>query len=125
MYIIEVEGISLCHLDSVGKEEIDSILDQIGKVDILMVPVGGPHKDGNIEIHTLNAEQAVNIVGEIEPRIVIPMYYKIPKLEVKLDDVDKFLKAMGAQKTEVLPKLNIKKKDLPNDGTKVILLKTG
>ena len=62
---------SICHLDNVSKSEVESILDKIGAVDILMIPVGGKHKFDDLESHTLNAEEAVGVVGEIEPRIAI------------------------------------------------------
>lgn len=123
VYTIEIEGVSICHLDNASKLEVESILDKIGAVDILMIPVGGKHKLEDLESHTLNAEEAVGIVGEIEPRIVIPMYYQVPKLSVKLDGADKFLKAMGAEKTEFLSKFSVKKKDLPQGETKVVALK--
>ena len=125
VYSLEIEGISVCNLNSVSKEEIDGILDRLGKVDILMAPVGGRYELEGREVAALNAEEAVNIVGEIEPRIVIPMCYKIPKLEIKVDGVDKFLKAMGVSKADPMPKLTIKRKDLPHNEVKIVLLKTG
>lgn len=122
VYTFEVEGISICHLDNASKEEVEGILDKIGAVDVLMVPVGGKHVFEGREINMLDAEEAVGIVGEIEPRIIIPMYYQAPKIAMKLDDVDKFLKAMGAEKTEAMAKLSVKKKDLPSEGAKVVLM---
>jgi len=64
----------------------------------------------------------VEIINEIEPRIVIPMHYKIPGLKVDVESADKFLKEMGASKAEKMAKLKISKKDLPQEEMKVILL---
>ena len=50
-------------------------LEIIDEVDILMIPVGG--------IYTIDGEEAAEIVNQIEPKIVIPMHYKIPGLNVK------------------------------------------
>jgi len=122
VYTIDIEGVSLCHLNNASKEEVDVLLEKIGGVDILMIPVGGPHTIGKEKIQMLDAEDAVAIVGEIEPRIVIPMCYKTPKLKLDVKGSDAFLKAMGGQSTESLEKLNIKKKDLPSDETKIITL---
>ena len=63
-------------------------------------------------------------INEIEPRIVIPMCYKIPKLDIKVEGAEKFLKAIGAHDVAAVDKLTIKKKDLPQEETKVILMET-
>jgi L-ascorbate metabolism protein UlaG (beta-lactamase superfamily) len=116
IYVIEAEEIKLCHLGDLGQRELtDEQLEQIGEVDILMIPVGG--------VYTVNGPEAAKIIAQIEPRIVIPMHYALPKLKVKLEGVEKFLKAMGAKDIEAQAKLTIKKKDLPEEETKVVVLK--
>ncbi len=113
-YCIEAEGISLAHLGDLGHTLSDEQIEKLDGIDILFVPVGGKW--------TLSASEAVKIINAIEPRIVIPMHYKIPGLKVDVETVDKFLKEMGASKAEKLPKLKISKKDLPQEETKVIVL---
>lgn len=116
VYAIEIEGIKICHLGDFGEEKISpELLEKIGEVDILMVPVGGKF--------TLDAEAAANAVSRIEPKIVIPMHYHIPGLKVKLNGVDEFLKEMGAGKKTPQEKLTIKKKDLEGKETEVVVLK--
>jgi len=117
IYVIEMEGIKICHLGDLGQEKLTSEqVDEINGVDILMIPVGGTT--------TLSGEDAVEIINQIEPRIVIPMHYKIPGLSNgKLDGVDAFLKEMGIGKKEVVDKLTLKKKDLPQDKTDVVVMK--
>jgi hypothetical protein len=51
------------------------------------------------------------------------MHYFIPKLKIKIDGLDNFLKATGIKKIEPLPKLSIKKKDLSPEEAKIIVLK--
>lgn len=125
IYTLHMEGITLCHLDNASKEQIDAVLEQIGEVDILLVPIGGAHRVGKKEVKTLDAEEAVAIVSELEPRVVIPMYFKVPKVKPDLLGVESFLKAMGATQTETLEKFSAKKKDLPQEETKVVLLSCG
>lgn len=123
IYTIVIEGVTLCHLDNATPKQVDAILEKIGEVDVLMVPVGGAHRIGREEVHMLDAEAAASLVGKIEPRIVIPMHYKVPGLTVALGSVDAFLKAMGVlHGDEPTDKITIKKKDLPQDETKVIVL---
>ena len=59
---------------------------------------------------------------QIEPHVVLPMHYAVPRLKMKLDGVEKFLREMGASKTEAIPKYVVKKKDLKEDGTEVVVL---
>lgn len=112
-YVFRAEGISVCHLDGVSKADAEGLLERAGEVDILMVPVGGEK--------TVNAEEAMAIVAEFEPRIVIPMYFKTPGLSRKLESPESFLKAMGAAAAEPVEKFTVKKKDLPQAETKVVL----
>lgn len=115
IYTIETEKIKICHLSDLGQKELSSEqLDKIGEIDILMIPIGGTY--------TIDAEEATKIMSQIEPKITIPMHYKIPKLSIKLDPVDKFLEALNIKKLETLPKLSIKKKDISTEEAKIILL---
>ena len=115
IYTIETEGMRLCHLSDLGQKELTpDQLDKIGDIDILMIPVGGTY--------TINAEEAAKVMAQIEPRIIIPMHYRIPKLKIKLDDIDKFLKTLGIKKPEPLPKLSIRKKDILTEEAKIIVL---
>ncbi|QQG45609.1 MAG: MBL fold metallo-hydrolase [Candidatus Sungiibacteriota bacterium] len=117
IYKILVEGINLVHLGDFGEKELRSTtLEEIGDADILIVPVGGKY--------TIDAEEAAKAVKQIEPKLVIPMHYKIPGLKITLEGVDAFLKELGAGKIEAQEKLVIKKKDLgEGEKTKVVLMK--
>ena len=115
IYTIEAEDIKICHLGLLGEKELSTEqLEKSGEVDVLMIPVGG----GN----SLDSQQAVKIMSQIEPKIIIPMNYKIPQIRTELDGVDKFLKILGIKSLEALPKLSIRKKDISNEEAKVIIL---
>jgi len=115
IYTIEAEELRICHLGDLGQKELTpEQIDKIGQVDILMIPVGG--------VYTISAKEAVKIMSQIEPNIIIPMHYQLPKLKLKLDGLDKFLKTMGMKKLDSLPKLSIKKKDVLSDEAKIIVL---
>ncbi|TSC53784.1 MAG: hypothetical protein LiPW39_73 [Parcubacteria group bacterium LiPW_39] len=116
IYIIEIEGVKICHLGDLGQKKLtDEQLEELNEVDILMMPVGG--------VYTLDGEEAVDIINQIEPRMVIPMHYKIPGLASKIEGVEGFLKEMGAGKKEAVDKLTLKKKDLPPEETEVVVMK--
>ena len=125
IYKIKMEGITLCHLSDFGQKTfLKNQLDLIGDVDILFVPVGGEYLLDGKKLKTLNGEEASEIVNEIEPRIVIPMHYKVPGLKIKEDGVEDFLKAEGEKNLEPVEKLVIKKKDLDEGKTRIVILKT-
>lgn len=116
IFVIEVEGIKICHLGDLGQQKLsEEQIDAIGEVDILMIPIGG--------VYTINGEEAVHIINQIEPKIIIPMHYKVPGLNIKIEGLEPFLKEMGVSKKEIVDKLTIKKKDLPDEGTKVLVMK--
>lgn len=119
LYLIEIEGIHILHCGDLGQNLLDDKqLEEIGNVDILMIPVGG--------FFTIDAKQAVGIINQIAPKIVIPMHYKIPKLNIaELDGVDKFLKEFGREDIIPQDKISIREKDIEDEEekTKIIVLK--
>ncbi len=117
IYTIEAEGIKICNLGVLGQADFSSKdFEAIGDVDILMLPIGGGT--------AMDAKEAINIMSQIEPKITIPMYYKIPGLKMDLEGIDKFAKSLGIKTPESLPKLSIKKKDLPEGEAKIIILQS-
>lgn len=113
IYRYDIEGLAVVHLGDLGHALNDEQLNKLGNIDILFIPVGGNY--------TLNAVGASKVVRQIEPRIVIPMHYRDPKVKIKLDSVNAFRKEMGGQ-AETLKKLKITKKNLPSEETKIIIL---
>ena len=116
IYIIEAEDMKVCHLGDLGQKELsDNQLEKIGDIDILMVPVGG--------IYTINGSEAVKIINQTEPSVVIPMHYKLPNLNIKLNSVDKFLEEIGGEKETIIEELSVQKKDLIEGEMKVAVMK--
>jgi len=98
----------ICHLSDIGQRELTSEqIEQIGDVDILMIPVGG--------VYTLDAKQASSIISQIEPKMVIPMHYQVPKLNLKLNSLDQFLKEIGSPNIEPQRKFKVKMSDIPKE----------
>ncbi len=115
-FVYEIEDMRIAHMGDIGEEKLrGETIEALETIDILFVPVGGKH--------TIDGTAAKKITDQIEPRIVIPIHYKIPGAHETLDAVDVFLKEIGAGKTEKMDKLVIKKKDLPQtEETRVIVL---
>ena len=122
IYTIEAENMRFCHLGDFGQKQLtDEQLEKIGKVDILMIPVGGTF--------TIDGHEAAKVIGQIEPKIVVPMHYALAlptgrqaKLKVEIDGVEKFLKAMGKKDVVSQDKLTIKHSALPKEGAMEIVV---
>lgn len=117
IYVYEVGGLRIAHLGDLGHTLSDDMINEMGAIDVLMIPVGGTY--------TIGPKEAVEIVGKISPNFVLPMHYKTPGMNEKefgsLEPKETFLKEIGIT-VEVLPKLIIKKGDITEDqGTKVIV----
>ncbi|MFA5248285.1 MAG: MBL fold metallo-hydrolase [Patescibacteria group bacterium] len=112
-YRLEVDDIVLAHLGDLGHVLTNEQLEQLGNIDVLLVPIGGHF--------TLDAKKAVEVINQIEPRIVIPMHYKLPKSQIDLDGLDKFIKELGVE-PQCEEKFKISKKDLPQEGMSLVVL---
>jgi L-ascorbate metabolism protein UlaG (beta-lactamase superfamily) len=109
IYNIEVDGIHIVHLGDIGEMLSDKEIEQLGTVNILMIPVGGAF--------TITAKQASELIPEIEPSIVLPMHYGRESLNQKefseLTPLSAFLKLMGQEAVVPVPKLSVTKDKLP------------
>ncbi len=115
IYVIEAEEMRFCHLGDLGQKQLtDEQLEKIDSVDVLMIPVGGEY--------TIDSSSAQKIISQIEPRIVIPIHYNLPKLKMKLDEVSKFLKTMGKPSIAPVDKLTVKTSTMPKDGAMEIIV---
>jgi len=112
-YLIEFEGLSICHLGDLGHVLAQEQVEQLSNVDVLLVPVGGKY--------TLGSAKAAEVVGLLEPKIVVPMHYKVPGLNLQIDGVNRFLKELALEPPGKLEALTITKSQLPEE-TRVVLL---
>ena len=118
IYVIEMDDLRLVHLGDLGHRLTEDVLGELGEVDVLMIPVGG--------IYTIGPSEAGEVVRDIEPRITIPMHYKISGINQEgfgeLATVDDFLREVSLP-VERLEKLSIKKNELGEEMKVVVLEK--
>ncbi|MFA6198029.1 MAG: MBL fold metallo-hydrolase [Patescibacteria group bacterium] len=114
LFYFEVENVSIAHIAALKHPLTSEQLETFEDVDVLLVPAGNPK--------AVEVDQAVKLISQIEPRLVVPMFYKIPGLKSPAEPLQPFLKAMGGQTPESLPKLKLIKRDLPQSETKVVVL---
>ncbi|MCX6781723.1 MAG: MBL fold metallo-hydrolase [Candidatus Magasanikbacteria bacterium] len=109
------EGLTIVHLGRTNHKLNTETIAKLGNPDILFVPVGG-EKNG-----TLEAEDAAATVTALEPRIVIPMAYQCDT-DPKAALISEFIKNLGLKPEATDKKFIIKKKDLPQEETRLMIL---
>lgn len=116
VFLFEFDDLSVCHLG--GLDHVPSqaqVEESLEAVDVLLVPVGGGA--------ALNAAQAAEVVSLLEPRLVVPMHYRLPGLTVRLDPVDKFLREMGLGAIPAQETLKVSRSGLGEE-TQVVVLES-
>jgi L-ascorbate metabolism protein UlaG (beta-lactamase superfamily) len=110
-FLIHLDDISICHLGAIAHTLSSSQIETLKDADVLLVPVGGGT--------ALDATSAAEVVSQLEPRIVIPMYYGTPN--EPLESVERFCKEMAVTDMTVQPRLQVTRSSLPEE-TRVVLL---
>lgn len=114
--VITIDGVHLVHLGDLGHSLSQSQIEDIGPVDVLMVPVGG--------FFTIGPQAAASVVENIDPSIVIPMHFRSDKHAdsfQQLSSLPDFLKQMGVESKEPVEKLTVAAGNLPEE-TEVVIL---
>lgn len=119
-YVIHLDDVVFCHLGDLGHELSSSQIDEIGPVDVLFIPVGGGE--------TISPSEATSVIGQLEPRIVIPMHYAQSgqqNFEVQVGSIDAFLHEIGLKEFQPEDKLTVTSANLPAEGeeTRVIVMR--
>lgn len=113
VYVMEIDEVTVCHLGDLGHGLTAEQIEELGAVDVLLLPVGG--------VSTINAPMAAEVVRRLEPKVVVPMHYKTPALKRELEPVEKFLKEIGFRQPDPQSKLSFTRASLP-DSTQIFLL---
>ena len=102
---IEMEGLALVHLGDQGAPLTGGQIAALGRVDVLMIPVGG--------FYTIDAKTAFETVRALRPRVTIPMHYKTAvNASWPISDESEFLRLMGQPGLSPLPLLRVTQGDL-------------
>jgi L-ascorbate metabolism protein UlaG (beta-lactamase superfamily) len=113
VYVVEMDGLTICHLGDLGHVPTQPQTEAIGDVDILLLPIGG--------VSTIGASDAAEIVSMIEPHVVIPMHYSNEDLKFKLESPAKFFKEMGLKAPKPVESLKATKDSLPKEPQVMLL----
>lgn len=113
VFVFEVDNLVFCHLGDLGHVLTSEQVGQIGRVDILMLPVGG--------YFTIGPREATQVVEQLSPRIIIPMHYKTEVLNFPIAPVDDFLKGKENVNRPGSSELTVTKEEMPPE-TRIVVL---
>jgi len=111
IFLFAADGVRVCHLGDLGHLLGEEQVKAIGKVDVLLVPVGGTY--------TLDAGGAAAVMEQLQPRITIPMHYGIEGLAIPLDSLSRFL--AGKTNVHTHASLEVTGDSLPREPLIVVL----
>lgn len=116
IYNMSIDGINVVHLGDFGQKKLtQEQVEQLSNCDVLLIPVGS--------VYTISGKEAGDIIAQIEPKIIVPMHYKLDGLKFDLDPVSVFLSAMGKEGLEPQGKLSVSRERLPTEPEVVLLQK--
>jgi len=108
-----IDDINVCHLGDLGHRLSRDQLSAVGRVDVLLIPVGG--------IFTIDVEAANAVCADIKPRIAIPMHYKTDRCQFLQWTAEDFAKGKKSVKRLAGGELEITRAGLPNEFEVVVL----
>jgi len=112
-FCFEVDGVKVCHLGDLGHLLDDKQKAEIGRVDILLIPVGG--------YYTIDAKTATEVCDQLKPRVIIPMHYRTDKSFSNIAGVEDFLRGKARVKWLDTSQVEFKAGELSNDGQIIVL----
>ncbi|MCL2317738.1 MAG: MBL fold metallo-hydrolase [Methanomassiliicoccaceae archaeon] len=83
IYKFTMEGITVCHCGDLGAIPSEDVIKKIKNVDILFVPVG--------EVYTLSIAAAKEFIEMVEPRVMVPMHYRVGGITLPIKTLEDFL----------------------------------
>jgi L-ascorbate metabolism protein UlaG (beta-lactamase superfamily) len=111
--VLDDGDIRLIHLGDLGHLLDEAAVEAIGRVDVLIVPVGG--------FFTIDETEAAAVVESLDPRIVIPVHYKTDKVDFPIATVDGFLKTQGNVQRSAASTLEVTGDTLPKTRSTIML----
>lgn len=114
IYNVRIDDVNFVHLGDFGQKKLtQEQVEELSSCDVLLIPAGG--------VYTIEAKDAPDIISQLEPRVIIPMHYKLPGLKFDLAEVKDFLTVMGKESAEALSKLSVSREKLPEEPEIVVL----
>lgn len=107
VYALETERITVCHLGFLTSPLSAQARQQLAHIDVLFAPA----PDGG----TLDAEGTASAIRQLEPKLVVPMYYGGAGEGDGASRVDRLISEIGIAAGETQPRLSVSRSNLPSE----------
>jgi L-ascorbate metabolism protein UlaG (beta-lactamase superfamily) len=114
IFCFEIDGVNVCHAGDLGHVLSDAQAAELGKIDVLLIPVGG--------FYTIDAKAASQVCDQIKPRVIIPMHYKTDKIDFPIVGVEEFLQGKNNVTRLDSSEVELKAGEMPAN-TQIMVLK--
>ncbi|MHB9112812.1 MAG: MBL fold metallo-hydrolase [Thermoleophilia bacterium] len=105
IFLIEADGLKVCHLGDLGHELEPAQVEAVGAVDLLLIPVGG--------VYTIDAAVATRVWRQLSPWVTIPMHYRNDRCLFRIDGVEKFTDGKQGVEYPGRSEIEFSKENLP------------
>ncbi|HBE43925.1 MAG TPA: MBL fold metallo-hydrolase [Deltaproteobacteria bacterium] len=113
IFVIHADGLVVTHMGDIGHVLDKGLIKGIGKIDILLLPVGG--------FYTIDAQEATRVMNDLAPSITIPMHFKTEKCNFPIAPFEEFTKGKKDVHVRDISEIEITKETLPKTSQIVVL----
>jgi L-ascorbate metabolism protein UlaG (beta-lactamase superfamily) len=111
--VLDDGDVRVAHLGDLGHLLDTRTTAAIGQVDVLLIPVGG--------FYTIDYKQAAKVAVSLDPRIVVPMHYRTPKVDFPIADAEPFLVTQPTVERLSSPTIEVTHATLPAERVTYLL----
>ncbi|OQB24268.1 MAG: metal-dependent hydrolase [Firmicutes bacterium ADurb.Bin182] len=117
VFIFDVDGMRIAHFGDIGEIPDESTLNEIGDIDVMLVPIGGNYTIGHTE--------ALQLANLVKTNVLIPMHYSTPDVKFKLGPLAPMLREAKNCKIHKLnqPEATLTRESLGEDRLLVLTYK--
>ncbi len=109
IFLFTMDDIRFAHLGDLGEVLTEEQIQELGKIDVLFIPVGGRF--------TIDPVEATRVVEQLNPKIAIPMHFKTEKCGFPIEEVDPFLQGKSHVKRSPTSEVGLSMEDMPSECT--------
>ena len=113
VFMIEADGLRLAHMGDLGHTLAQETVKKMGRVDIVLLPVGG--------FYTIGPDEAGMVMNDIKPKFTIPMHYKTPKCEFPIAGIEAFTAGKKGIKMVNAYEIEVNKDSLPKEPEIIVM----
>jgi L-ascorbate metabolism protein UlaG (beta-lactamase superfamily) len=113
VFLIEADGLRLAHMGDLGHNLTQETVKKMGRVDIVLLPVGG--------FYTIDSDEAGMVMNDIKPKVTIPMHYKTPKCEFPIAGIEAFTAGKKGIKMVNNYEIEVNKDSLPKEPEIIVM----